>query len=271
MLTQPGRPPVAACARRRHGTESSPVARPSLRALRIGAAVCAMLAASCTTRAPAPVLLPQKPIPEISQGQPGHAGEIPLPAGTRAFEIDPERSGITILVYRSGPLARFGHNHVVTSGTETGVAWVGRDPAESGFELRIPVASLVVDDPAARAAAGGQFAGEVPESAREGTYANMTRPEVLDVAEFPDILVRCSGLAGTWEQPVAAAELTIRGVTRRVEVPTELTRAGDTIAARGSLRIRQTDFGITPFSIGGGAIQVGDELDLSFAIVAVAR
>ena len=41
--------------------------------------------------------------------------------------------------------------------------------------------------------------------------------------------------------------------------------------ARGSFRVRQSDFGITPFSAAGGAIQVGDELDLSFEIVAVAR
>jgi len=148
---------------------------------------------------------------------------------------------------------------------------MGRDPSESGFEIRIPVASLVVDDPAARAAAGGEFAGEVSESAREGTYKNMTRAEVLDLAEYPEIVVRCTGLTGSWERPVAAADLTIRGVTRRVEIPIELTRSADTLSARGSLGIRQTDFGITPFSVGGGAIQVGDELDLGFEIVAVAR
>ncbi len=238
-------------------------------ALRAGIVACAVLATACTTRAPVP--LPQKPIAEISQVPPGVTGEIPLPAGSRAFAIDSAQSVITILVYRSGPMARFGHNHVVTSGGETGLAWVGRDPAESGFEIRIPVASLVVDDPAARAAAGGEFAGEVPEAAREGTFTNMTRPEVLDVAEFPQIIVRCAGLTGTWEQPVAAADLTIRGVTRRIEVPVELVRSADTLSARGSLHIRQTDFGITPFSVGGGAIQVGDELDLSFVIVATAR
>jgi polyisoprenoid-binding protein YceI len=241
-------------------------------AVRAGIVACAVLAtAACTTRAPAPVPLPQKPIAEISQRSPGLTGEIPLPTGARPFEVDPARSVITILVHRSGPMARFGHNHVVTSGGETGLAWVGRDPAESGFEIRIPVASLVVDDPAARAAVGGEFSGEVPEAAREGTFTNMTRPEVLDVAEFPEIIVRCAGLTGTWEQPVAAADLTIRGVTRRIEVPLELVRSADTLSARGSLHIRQTDFGITPFSVGGGAIQVGDELDLSFVMVATTR
>jgi polyisoprenoid-binding protein YceI len=271
MLTQRQGQPSATVASRRRATGSSAGPGPVRWALRAGIAACALLAAACTTRAPAPVLLPQKPIAEISSGQPGTEAEFQVPPGARAFEIDPTRSIVTVLVYRAGPMARFGHNHVVTSGGETGLAWLGRDLSESGFEIRIPVASLVVDDPAARAAAGEEFAGEVPVPAREGTYRNMTRAEVLDVAKFPDIIVRCASLAGTWEQPVAAADLTIRGVTRRIDVPVELARSVDTLSARGSLRIRQTDFGITPFSVGGGAIQVGDELDLRFEIVAVAQ
>ena len=236
-----------------------------------GILCCALLAAACTTRSPGPVALPPKPIPEISHGQPQITVPTAVPAGARAFDIDAGQSVVTILVHRAGPLAKFGHNHVVTSNEVGGVAWVGRELAGSGFEIRIPVASLVVDDPTARAAAGGDFSGEIPQSAREGTYRNMTRPEVLDVARFPEVVVHCAGFAGSWERPVAVADLTIRGVTRRVEIPVELTRPDGSISARGSLRIFQTHFGITPFSIGGGAIQVGDELDLAFEVVALAR
>jgi polyisoprenoid-binding protein YceI len=225
----------------------------------------------CTTRPSGPVLLPRKPIPEISAEQPGIPPVTSVPAGARAFEIDPGKSSVTILVNRAGPLAKFAHNHVVTSSEESGLAWEGSDPAGSGFEIHVPVASLVVDDPAARAAIGGEFAGEVPESAREGTYGNMTRPEVLDVAEFPEVVVRCDSIKGTWDRPVAVADLTIRGATRRIEIPIELEHPADTLVARGSFRLRQSDFGITPFSAAGGAIQVGDELELRFEIVAKAR
>jgi hypothetical protein len=50
-----------------------------------------------------------------------------------------------------------------------------------------------------------------------------------------------------------------------------LQRDQQMLLARGTLRILQSDFGITPFSVGGGAIQVADEVDVRFAIVAVAR
>jgi polyisoprenoid-binding protein YceI len=267
MVTQRDRLPAFARASRRRAARPGPgrLAAP------IGIIACTLLAAACTTRPSGPVPLPPKPTPEISTAQPGSGPATGVPAGARSFQIDPGRSSVTILVNRAGPFARFAHNHVVTSGQESGFAWEGRDPAGSGFEVHVPVASLVVDDPAARAAAGGEFAGEVPESAREGTYRNMTRPEVLDVAEYPEVIVRCKSLGGTWEQPVAAADLTIRAVTRRVDIPIELERSRDMLVARGSFSIRQSDFGITPFSVAGGAIQVGDELGLSFEIVAVAR
>lgn len=187
------------------------------------------------------------------------------------FDIDPQRTVVTFRVYRAGPLAKLGHNHVITSGQATGFAWQGREPADSGFEIRIPVNSLVVDAAAARAAAGPDFEGTVPDSAREGTHQNLLRPEVLDGARFAEVIVRSNSLSGTWERPVAMADITLKGVTRRKEVPIEIGSVAGALTARGSFTLRQTDFGMTPFSAAGGAIQVADEIGVSFEIVAVAR
>jgi polyisoprenoid-binding protein YceI len=267
MVTHDPRPATGNMERSPHG--SCRASAPHRRATILMTAIALSgLVAGCVPR---PAETPPRPPVSPSPQAPGNASAATIPAGARAFEIDPAKSVVTILVNKAGPFAKFAHNHVVTSGQESGFAWEGRDPAGSGFEIHVPVAALTVDDPAVRAAIGGEFAGEVPESAREGTYGNMTRPEVLDLAEFPEVIVRCDGLAGSWDRPVAAADLTIRGATRRVEIPMELERGAGTFTARGSLHIRQSDFGITPFSAVGGAIQVGDELELRFDIVAVAR
>jgi polyisoprenoid-binding protein YceI len=194
-----------------------------------------------------------------------------IPAGARVYQVDPVQTLISIRVYRAGPLARLGHNHVISTAEESGVAWRGQTPAESGFEVRVPVRKLVVDDPAARARAGPDFAGDVSASAREGTYQNLMRPEVLDVERFPEIVVRSSGLDGTWTSPTAVADVTLKGQTRRITVPLEIEFAGNDLTARGRFRISQSEFGMTPFSVAGGAIQVGDELDLAFEIVATAQ
>jgi polyisoprenoid-binding protein YceI len=199
------------------------------------------------------------------------AAGIAHPAGTRAFDVDPGRSAVTILVYRSGPLARLGHNHAITAHGETGVVWLGAAPAASGFEIRVPVDGLVVDDPQARAAAGPEFPGAVPDDARAGTTTNMLRPEVLDAARYPEIVVRSLSSSGTWQQAVAHASIRLKDRERAIEVPVALAVTADAVTATGGFKLRQTDFGITPFSVAGGAIQVADVVDVRFVITAVAR
>jgi polyisoprenoid-binding protein YceI len=201
----------------------------------------------------------------------GPSSAIAVPAGARAFEVDASRTKVTALVYRAGPLARLGHNHAIVSGQARGVIWLGATPAASGFEVHVPVASFVVDDPEARAAAGPEFPGVVPDDARSGTTANMLRAEVLDAEHYPEIVVRAEGAAGTWQQAVVHAQVRLKDMRREMDVPVTLQVAGNTVTATGALQIRQTDFGITPFSVAGGAVQVADVVDVRFEITGVRR
>jgi len=65
--------------------------------------------------------------------------------------------------------------------------------------------------------------------------------------------------------------VTLRGQTRRVDVPLSIAREPGKLSVRGGFRILQSDFGITPFSVAGGAIQVADGVDVEFTIVATRR
>lgn len=192
-----------------------------------------------------------------------------VPPGVTVYLIDPDRSVVTLRVHRAGRLAKLGHNHVITSANESGRAWTNGTPAASGFEVRLAVADLVVDDPAARAAAGQNFPGELPQAARDGTRTNMLRPEVLDAGRYPEIVVRASSLDGDWDRPGVTAMVTLKGQTRTIQLPLALDRTDDAIVARGAFSVLQSDFGITPFSVGGGAIAVADEVEIAFEIRAV--
>ena len=189
-----------------------------------------------------------------------------VPAGARAYDVDPAGTHILLLVYRAGPFARFAHNHAITSDGASGVLWVGATPATSGFEIHVPVASLVVDDPAARAAAGPEFPGAVPDDARAGTTTNLRRAEVLDLAHHPEVVVRSVGITGSWQQAVVRASVRLKDVERELEVPVALDLQDASVTATGEFQIRQTDFGITPFSVAGGAIQVADVVDVRFQV-----
>jgi len=194
-----------------------------------------------------------------------------IPSGSQLYSIDADRSVVTLRVYRAGRLAKLGHNHVITSASEAGQVWTDGSPANSGFELRVAVAEFVVDDPVARAAAGPDFPGELSDAAREGTRRNMLRPEVLDGERYPAIVVRGDSIGGSWDRPTVAARVTLKGQTRQVDVPLAIVREADAITARGSFSVLQTDFGITPFSVGGGAIQVADPVEVEFEVRAVRR
>lgn len=190
------------------------------------------------------------------------------PPHVTAWPVDPARTVVTIIVRRAGPLARLGHDHVITSADERGSVWMGATPAASAFELRLPVDRLEIDLPASRAAAGAEFATPVPDDARAGTRRNMLRPEVLDVVAHPEVTLRSIAATGDWSRPVIRVAVDLRGATRDLAVPVDIVREPGSVSARGELRINQSDFGITPFAVAGGAIQVADTLEVRFEITA---
>ena len=126
---------------------------------------------------------------------------------------------------------------------------------------------MLVDEPAARSAAGSEFPGEIPDADREATRRNMLRAEVLDAAQYPEIRVRSAAVAGSASQPRVTARITIRNVSRDLTLTPNVSIEGDRITVSGELDISQTDFGITPFSAALGALQVQDRLHVQFRMI----
>ena len=216
---------------------------------------------SCASRGPQP------PSPAADVGS---AAPLAVPAGSNSYVVDPDRTVVTIIARRAGPLARLGHDHVVTSRDETGSAWLTDRPETSAFELRLSVDKLDVDLPEARSAAGPEFAQVVPEAARAGTRANMLRPEVLDAAQYPAIALRSSSSTGEWPDVKARVAVEFKGSVTEFQVPMHVQREVGVLEARGSLQLSQSQLGLTPFSVAGGAIQVADTLEIRFELVATA-
>ena len=96
----------------------------------------------------------------------------------------------------------------------------------------------------------------------------MLRPEVLDAQGYPQIALRAAAVAGSLQAPRITARITIRNATRDVEVPTKLSVEGERLTASGEFDIQQTDFGIKPFSVAFGALEVQDRLHITFHVVA---
>lgn len=171
-------------------------------------------------------------------------------------------SRLEVRVYRDGPMMQFGHNHLVTSDALAGVIEL-RDPrTQSGFTLELPLASLVVDDPAARAVAGPDFANPVPVKDREGTVHNMLGPAVLDATRQAVLRLTVDGISGGPADYTARVRIGLRGEERVVEVPLTAGFEGEVLRIHASIRLHHADLGLVPFSIALGAVRVRDDIEI---------
>jgi hypothetical protein len=238
---------------------------------RVGLLLCLCLGlAAC----PRPVQ-PPSPSPSVPPTEPSQTTPLPRPtpevSGATMYQIDPQASDLNILVYRGGRLARLGHNHVMSSKSLSGRVWMHPELTRSGFEISFPVAELIVDDADARRAAGPEFPGEIPEGDKQGTRKNMLGADVLDAERHARVEVTSALVAGSIQAPEIRALVTIKQITREVAVPLTVSVNGDRLTATGDFSILQTYFGIKPFSVALGALEVKDLVEVRFKIVAVKR
>lgn len=181
--------------------------------------------------------------------------------GVPVYRVDPARSVVVIVVRRSGTLMQFGHDHVVASHDVGGYI----APAAGRADLYAPLGSLVVDEPALRAQIG--LDSTPSEADIAGTRRNML-DKVLETGRFPYATVTVTP-SPVESKPPSEIELTLHGSTRVVETRLQFRNAGDGVEAIGSFAIDQSQFGIVPFSILGGAIAVKDRVDVRFKIAGV--
>ena len=220
---------------------------------RIAIAVAVLSLAACAAPRPRPITRPL-PVQAVLQSLPA-PGEYPIDSGG---------SELRLLVYRAGPLANLGHNHVMVNRSVTGLVQVGADVSSSSFSLSVRAEGFLIDDAQARQEEGGDFPGDIPEDAKAGTRRNMLGAPVLNAAEFPDIIVRSVSLAGTLGELNAELEIRVAGHSSRISVPLTLQGDAHHFVAAGSMELRQTALGLTPYSLMHGALQVQDVMQLKF-------
>lgn len=164
--------------------------------------------------------------------------------------IDTERSTLTVFAYKSGLFSAFADDHIVRAPIAGGSISVNGNAA---VDIKVRSADLVALDP------------NLSASKRAEVQARMVGPEVLDVTQYPDITFASTSIqqAGAGRATVAG-RLTLHGTTK----PITFTVARQDGHYRGTVLLKQSDFGIKPISIVGGTVKVKDELKVEFDIVA---
>ena len=99
------------------------------------------------------------------------------------------------------------------------------------------------------------------DSKTQAEVQQTMQEKVLESEKYPEITFRSSSVAkesnGQWKVEGA---LTLHGVTKPIVISVQ----SDGDAYVSHVEIRQTDFGIKPIKVAGGAVKVKDEMGIDF-------
>ncbi len=223
-----------------------------------------VLLAACET-------LKQEEIPAESAPVSGKLSPLPgLPVkNAEHFELSDDLSEIRILVFRGGPLAKFGHNHVMLAHEIQGDIYLASDYQKSAFTLSFPLDAIEIDPAKARAQEGEEFATKPSMEAIEGTRSNMLGNDFLEAEKFPDITIHSVSLLSAESDTRIVFQITLHGVTREMTSPIHIEHKGDQLKASGSISLKTSEFDIKPFSVLGGGLQVQDEINIKFHLTGI--
>ncbi len=168
-------------------------------------------------------------------------------------------SRVYVFVGKTG----FGHEHGVEGKLASGRLVL--DGPNAGGKLVFDMTSFRADTPAARRYVG--LEGTTDAATRRKVDANMLGPDVLNVRAYPRATFTTTSVT-PWgklngrPRYQIKGRFTLHGKTRPITVFATAVRKGDWIHVQGKFSIRQTDFGIEPFSKAFGAIGVADKLTI---------
>jgi polyisoprenoid-binding protein YceI len=181
------------------------------------------------------------------------------------YKIDARESRADILVFKGGKLARFGHDHVISTTDISGSVELTEDFADSTASILVALDSLEVDRQELRNEYGMDM--EVSKSAKMGTRKNML-VKVLESNKWPDVSVVMTVNEFSLPETTLNLKFTLHGVTRDFVVPAAMQITEEAVQVQGSFDLLQTDYGIKPFSQMFGALWVQDRVTIHFNLVA---
>lgn len=162
--------------------------------------------------------------------------------------IDVQHSTMTVYVYKQGLFSFLADNHVI----DAPIAHGTYDSARRSVSIVVDAAAIRVVDP------------HLSADKRSKVQANMSGPQVLDVAKYPSIVFDSTQIAGDDNgRLTVSGNLQLHGQTHPVTFDAQSDGAGH---FTGTATVRQSAFGITPIKIAGGAVSVKDDVRIDFAI-----
>lgn len=178
----------------------------------------------------------------------------------RVYTLDLTQSVVNLTLTQEGLLSKRYPAHQVAVKNFNGKITLPRDERQTAVEFEAEAKSFVNVDKT------------MSEFERRG-FHDVLQNKVLESARFPIIKFKAANVSqlkksGDTRTFTLNGELSLRGVTKSVSLPVSVTLAADQLRATGEAKLKQSDFGIEPYSGNMGLVKIGDELKVNFSIVA---
>lgn len=186
----------------------------------------------------------------------------PAQAESTLLQVDREKSHIVAHADRAGLLSFLGHEHAILATRWSANLRFNRETPQASFvEISIQAASLEIDTKEAREKAGLEGAPDAEDRAK--LQKKMAGEKFLNVDKFPQLKFETTEVES--KEPgklTLQGLLTLHGVTKKVSLPVTYKESSDGVYQfTGTLKVKQTDFGIEPEST-AGVVKVKDELEI---------
>jgi YceI-like protein len=192
--------------------------------------------------------------------------------GGRVFTLVPQDSMVRIYAFRAGLAARLGHNHVLSAPQFTGFFYLPVNGASNGrFDLAFRLDQLEIDNAAYRSALGPAFSSVPSPDDIDGTREHLLGVDDLQADRFPFVHIHSLQISGEAPKFAAKAQVEMHGQEREMWIPLEVVGLPERLSVSGSFVLRQTDFGVQPYSLLGGLLSVQDEVVLDFKLTGACR
>ena len=228
-----------------------------------------LLLASCSTLAPVDTSEADVLVSSVPRWQQEYSA---LASDGQVYRLDATRSVVRIYAFRSGTGAILGHNHVLNAPQFAGWAYLPQEQvADARFDLEFRLDSLKLDDPEERARLGEAFASKPSSVALQRTREHMLGTDNLDAERFPFLRIHSLQLRGELPKLAVKVQIELHGQRQEMWLPLDVSRTEGQLQVRGAMVLRQTDFGVRPYSVLGGFLAVQDELVIEFSLLGVSR
>jgi polyisoprenoid-binding protein YceI len=176
---------------------------------------------------------------------------------TEVWRLDASDGELLIRTGVKGRAARMGHRlTIVMTRWQATVSWAGAEPVAA--ELAVETDSFDV-----LRGEGGVKGLSGPEK----TLVRSNALKSLDAGRFPEIRFTAETIDKTDDGYRLTGKLHIRGKSRQHVIDLRTEDLGDSWRMSAESSIRQSDYGVKPYSLLMGSVQVADDVTVSFAAV----